>query len=163
MRSAKDPTIRRKDLQGEQVDWEQLAEEVLTGIKEWRLQHPRATWVEIEQALDERLSRLRTRLLEDVVLASAATEGVAAAEGMRCPTCGGGLRPRGHTRRDVTVRDHQTVTLQRGYAVCSACGAGVSPWMRKLPARVGRQQAVRCRHDLLRHLARRLAAIPERR
>ena len=127
MKEGTAPAVRRKDLAVEQVDWEQVAAEVLSGLKAWRLQHPRATFREIEQALDTRLSRLRTRRLEEVALASAATEGAAAPEGARCPTCGRALEARGQTTRAVTVRDNQTVTLRRGYAVCSACGAGVSP------------------------------------
>ena len=35
--------------------WHELAEDVLTGMKEWRLQHPKATLSEMERALDERL------------------------------------------------------------------------------------------------------------
>ena len=50
--------------------WRTLNEEVITGMKEWRLQHPRATLTEIEAALDERLARLRARMLEDAALAS---------------------------------------------------------------------------------------------
>ena len=41
-------------------------------MKEWRLQHPTATLSEIEDALDERLSGMRARMLEDLALASAA-------------------------------------------------------------------------------------------
>ena len=33
--------------------WRELAEEVLTGMTEWRLQHPKARLSEIEQALDD--------------------------------------------------------------------------------------------------------------
>jgi uncharacterized protein YPO0396 len=33
--------------------WRQLSEEVITGMAEWREQHPRATLSEIEAALDE--------------------------------------------------------------------------------------------------------------
>ena len=32
--------------------WQELAEEVMSGMKEWRLQHPKATLKEIEQALN---------------------------------------------------------------------------------------------------------------
>jgi hypothetical protein len=39
--------------------WQALADEVLTGMKEWRLQHPGASLREIDAALDERLSRVR--------------------------------------------------------------------------------------------------------
>lgn len=41
--------------------WQQEAEGVLTGFKEWRLQHPKATLSEIEAALGERLARMRAR------------------------------------------------------------------------------------------------------
>ena len=33
-----------------------LAREVVSGMKEWRIQHPRATWKELEEALDQRLN-----------------------------------------------------------------------------------------------------------
>src|SRR5512143_2782941 len=54
--------------------WQQLTEEVMTGMKEWRLAHPRATFKEIEAALDERLAKVRARMLQDVALASAAAD-----------------------------------------------------------------------------------------
>jgi hypothetical protein len=38
-------------------EWRTLAEEALTGMADWRAQHPRATLREIEAAVDERLSR----------------------------------------------------------------------------------------------------------
>ena len=40
-----------------------LSDEILSGMHEWRLQHPNATLTEIEQALDERWYRLRARML----------------------------------------------------------------------------------------------------
>jgi len=122
--------MARKDLAAEAGRWESLAAEVLVGIKDWRTQHPRATFTEIEQELDRKLSRLRTRLLEDVALASAAADGARASEGgsaVMCPTCGGALVARGQATRAVTVTHDQTVTLPRAYAVCSSCGAGVFP------------------------------------
>jgi YgiT-type zinc finger domain-containing protein len=122
---------RRTDLAAVTEQWESLAAEVLVGIKDWRSQHPRATFTEIEDELDRELGRLRSRLLEDVVLASAATEGVptagAAGAPTGCPACGGALRVRGQATRAVTVTRDQTVTLARAYTVCSACGAGVFP------------------------------------
>jgi hypothetical protein len=39
--------------------WRQLSEEVISGMKEWRIQHPKATVQEIEVAVDKRLARLR--------------------------------------------------------------------------------------------------------
>ena len=43
-------------------------------MKEWRLQHPKATLRQIEGALDERLGKMRARMLQDAALASAAAD-----------------------------------------------------------------------------------------
>ena len=109
--------------------WQELTEEVLTGMKEWRLQHPRATFREIEAALDERLNRLRARMLQDAALASAAAdwEEAAAEEQPLCPRCGQPLAPRGPQEREVQVQGSQEVVLERRYGVCPACGAGLFP------------------------------------
>lgn len=106
--------------------WRELSEEVLSGMAEWRAHHPRATFQEIEAALDERLDKLRARMLEDAALASAQAdwrEGAAA----RCPECGQALKPVGkHTRR-LQTRGRQEVTLTREYGECPACGNGLFP------------------------------------
>jgi uncharacterized protein with PIN domain len=116
---------------GSEMDsgWRALADEVLSGVKEWRLQHPRASLSEIERALDERLSRLRARLLQDAALASASANLSAAAETERpvCPTCERRLEARGqHTRELTTVQD-RTIRLERSYAVCPTCEVGFFP------------------------------------
>jgi len=63
--------------------WHELAEEVLLGIKEWRLQHPTASLSEIEQAIDERWSKARARILQDAALVSAAANLLTAEERQR--------------------------------------------------------------------------------
>lgn len=109
--------------------WQGLADEVLTGMKEWRLQHPKASLREIEAALDERLSRVRARMLQDLALASAAADLGAAGPGERpvCPGCGQGLEARGQHARELTTYHDRTIRLERSYAVCPACGAGLFP------------------------------------
>ena len=42
--------------------WEALSQEVLTGMRAWRLQHPKATLREIEVALDAHFAGLRARM-----------------------------------------------------------------------------------------------------
>lgn len=77
--------------------WRALSEEVITGMAAWRVQHPRATLSEVEAALDERLARVRARMLHDGALASAATDlsAQAADERGRGPACGHALEARG--------------------------------------------------------------------
>jgi hypothetical protein len=56
-------------MQDMEQHWRKLSEEVISGMKEWRDQHPNATLREIEAAIDERLNRMRARMLEDAALA----------------------------------------------------------------------------------------------
>ena len=110
------------------ADWEaalqELSEEVDNGMADWRAAHPRATFAEIEAAVEERLAGLRARLLERAALASAATE---LTERSACQTCGGAVQARGkHTRR-LTVPGAQVVELERTYAGCPQCGTGLFP------------------------------------
>src|SRR5215471_9097725 len=37
------------------------------GITQWRKEHPKATWAEIEAVIDERINQLRAQLIQDVV------------------------------------------------------------------------------------------------
>ena len=79
-------------------NWETLSQEILTGMREWRLAHPKATLREIEVALDEHLSRLRARMLQDVALQSVAAVWKVAASPQRptCRLCSTPLILRGH-------------------------------------------------------------------
>mgnify|MGYP001073402119 CR=1 FL=1 len=108
-------------------EWEKLAEEVLSGMKEWRIQHPRATWKEIEEALDQRLNRMRARMLEDMALASEAAR--LEEEGARscCPQCGEPLVSRGTRKRRLQTNGGEEVVLERSYGVCPKCGVGIFP------------------------------------
>jgi hypothetical protein len=110
-------------------DWRMLSEEVITGMKEWRLQHARATLTEIEMALDERLARLRARMLEDAAMASAMADWKLATEASAplCAKCGKALQGRGSHARQVQTQGGQSLTLQREYGVCPVCHTGLFP------------------------------------
>ena len=111
--------------------WRQEAEQVLSGMKEWRLRHPTATFTEIETALDAQLGALRTRLLEDLALATRAADlkDKQAGAPPRCPRCGARLEARGKQPRHLQVHGGQAVALERDDAVCvdPACQAGLFP------------------------------------
>ena len=108
--------------------WQEMGEEMLAGVVEWRLQHPKATFREIEQAIDQRLNRLRSKMLEDTARVSAASQWQAAdAAAPLCPACGVALVARGKQARHLQTQGGQEVTLERSYGVCPACGAGLFP------------------------------------
>lgn len=109
--------------------WRELAEEAMAGMKEWRQQHPKATLVEIERALDERLSKVRARMLQDAAQVSAAADiaGAKKGERPRCPECGGELEDQGQETRTVTTTGNQTIALRRSYGLCTRCGGRLFP------------------------------------
>ena len=106
--------------------WHELSEEVITGMKEWRLQHPRATFAEIEAALDQRLARLRAPMLQDAALASVAADWRQSLPeaGPACPSCGQRLESGGNQERRLQTQGRLELVLERQYGVCPACGTG---------------------------------------
>lgn len=109
-------------------DWPTLSAEVVTGMTEWRLQHPKATLREIEAALDERLGRLRARMLQDAALASEKADWVEGEEtSPTCSECGTPLKPRGKEERHLQTHGGQELVLKRRYGMCPACGAEIFP------------------------------------
>ena len=116
-------------LEGFEARWQREVGEILAGVKEWRLQHPQATFVEIEAALDARWLAARAGLLQDLALASRAADlaGRPTGERARCPGCGTELAPRGKHGRSVVTTGGADVRLEREYAACPSCGTGLFP------------------------------------
>src|SRR5215211_5322260 len=107
-----------------EAEWQALSEEAYSGMADWRAAHLRATFAEIEVAVEERLAGLRARLLERAALASAATD---LSERPACPQCGGAVQARGKRKRRLAVPGDRVVELERTYAVCPQCGSGLCP------------------------------------
>lgn len=109
--------------------WHQLSEEALSGMIAWREEHPKATFNEIEEALDERLATLRTRMLQDAAMSSTASDWSQAAPEERplCPLCGNRLVARGKKSRRLLTKGGKEMTLSRSYGVCPTCASGFFP------------------------------------
>ena len=110
--------------------WQAASQAVAQELAEWRRAHPKATLTEIEIAVFEAMQTLQARALGQVVHASASADlkALAAAERPQCSTCGGQLEPRGRQRRSVRpARQRAALDLDRSYAVCAKCGAGLFP------------------------------------
>ncbi len=124
--------MERQDTQDREklaAGWRELSEEVISGMREWRDGHPKATFREIETALDERLSRLRAQMLQDTALASSQADWreQPKAERPTCPECGSPLQSRGQHTRHLAVDGGQEITLERTYGTCPKCKGGVFP------------------------------------
>ena len=116
------------DIEKAESNWGKTSEAVIRALKVWREQHPKATFREIETAVDEQLGRLRQQMLTDAALVSQAAEWEANSEGVPvCPKCGAELEARGKTKRTLTTAYNQSLELERRYGVCPVCQTGLFP------------------------------------
>ena len=107
--------------------WNGLGDEVISGMLEWRMQHPKASFREIEKEVDERLAVMRARMLSDAAMASSSTEWMINERVPVCPNCGAELTKKGKKKRKMQTRGGQEVELEREYGVCPRCGQGIFP------------------------------------
>ena len=118
--------------EGIESNWSRLAEGMMLEIREWWELHPKATFTQIEEAIDRLMAQARAQFIQDVALASEA-RGIrreSEANRPRCPQCGSRLESRGEAVRRLSTSHAQPVELRRGRGVCPACGAGFSPLMK---------------------------------
>jgi hypothetical protein len=109
--------------------WRELSERILTDITEWRRDHPKATFREIEDEVHRRMSRLEAQLIQDTAQQSTsrAWSGASPQERPTCPVCDTPLHARGKRRRTLQGAGGQEVTLNREYGTCPTCGTGLFP------------------------------------
>ena len=87
----------------------------------WHSIHPRATFAEIEVAVEDQIERLRAHLLE------ARTEAGFREERPVCRKCGSTMVPRTQSSRQLILRGDHSLDLERSYVVCPSCGEGLFP------------------------------------
>ena len=104
--------------------WHEAGAKVFHEMEGWRREHPRATFAEIEAAVEDRLGALRAELIEQEIAMRARAETAEGCEPFLCGACGHRLEARGTRERAVTVRGNRPVRLRRRYMVCPACEAG---------------------------------------
>ena len=110
-------------------DWKSLSEEAQRSVKEWREAHPKATFQEIEQAVDAELNRVRSRMVQDVAEQSEASDwsGPSSTHAPVCPNCGGPVRKRGRQSRQLQSNGGSQIHLERQFASCTQCGYSFFP------------------------------------
>src|SRR5260370_22629873 len=92
------------------------------GMTQWRKEHPKATWAEIEAAVDERINQVRAQVLQDVVQMGESEDWRAILQEERpgCTTCG-------KQKRFLQTMGGEAVKLTRMYGICPTCGVGFFP------------------------------------
>ena len=105
--------------------WLAETAERFAALEVWRQAHPKATWAEIEAAVEAQLGPLRAALLRDTAMASEATD--LGGERPTCPACGERLVAAGARRRRLRGEQDAPIALARTYARCPRCGTGLFP------------------------------------
>jgi YgiT-type zinc finger domain-containing protein len=107
--------------------WNGMSEEIMSGMAEWRQQHPKATFREIEAEVDKRLAVLRAKMISDAAMSSAQAEWEGRVGEVVCPACGTKLERKGKKKRKLSTRGGQEVEIEREYGFCPKCGQGIFP------------------------------------
>lgn len=105
--------------------WLADAADRFAALDAWRQAHPKATWAEIEAAVDAQLGPLRAAMLGETAMASAAAD--LSGERPVCPACGESLAAAGIRRRRLRCEQDVPIAVERAYARCPRCGAGLFP------------------------------------
>jgi hypothetical protein len=108
---------------------QKLSGELLADIKEWRKEHPRAKYVEIEEEVHKRIMQLEARLIEEATQTSPSREWgrTSGMDAPQCPKCGVVLQARGKHKRTLQGNGGESVTLSRTYGTCPKCGESFFP------------------------------------
>ena len=107
--------------------WQEKSEEINRGMAQWREQHPKARFSEIEEELDRRMAEVRAKMLGDLAVRSSSTEWEAGQSGPTCPKCGVQLEGKGKKKRSLQTRGGNEVKIDREHDICSVCGQAIFP------------------------------------
>ena len=120
---------KNRRLRSEQMQQVSAGLRDVLGMTHWRKEHPRATWAEIEAAVDEQINQLRAQLIQDMVQMGETEEWRQKPEEERpmCETCGKALSARGKQTRYLQTTGGEAVKLTRTYGTCPQCGVGFFP------------------------------------
>ncbi len=120
---------KNKQERSEQIQQVSAGLQDVLGMTQWRKEHPKATWQEIEAAVDERITQLRAQMIEDVVQMSDSEDWSQKPQAERptCARCGKPLSARGAQTRWIQTNGGQAVKLRRTYGTCPDCGEGFFP------------------------------------
>lgn len=109
--------------------WTATFQKMSKEISEWRGKKKKATFSEIENRLDEKLSELRVEMLEDLALESEmrAFKDMPKGKRPKCSVCGKELASNGSQTRIIKTSYEKEVKLKRSKGYCQSCKTSLFP------------------------------------
>ena len=108
-------------------EWMADAQQVFEEVGLFNRAQPRATFRQIEDAVEEALAGFRQELISQSVAEHELTDFRRTTERPPCPHCGSDLQAIGQDRRGVTIRGDTVVEIERTRGRCSGCSAELFP------------------------------------
>ena len=110
-------------------EWTACFQQASDRVSSWRETHPRATFTDIENNVDEQLAQLRTKMIQDLVAESKLgnIKDLPREERPRCPACGEPLAANGRQKRQLISHHEQVVEVERSKGYCRACRVSFFP------------------------------------
>jgi hypothetical protein len=113
----------KPNLEKEQAEFMTAVAEMYEELRQWRANHPGASFDEIAAQVTPRRRALMGQLLKQLARQHGDGEVI---EGLNCPTCGEPMSYKGTPRREVLHKEGGT-ELERAYYYCAQCEAGLFP------------------------------------
>ncbi len=109
--------------------WTELYEKAAEEAVKWRESNRKATLTEIETNVDEKLSRLRAQMIQELAMASEVADmrGLEKEKRPKCPKCQRRLQANGKQKRTVYTDYEQPIALTRSHGKCPECGQSFFP------------------------------------
>ena len=111
--------MRAKLLKAAEAETAKLLEE----LAEWQVEHPKATWSEMEIEILKLRQRFGAQLARVLTRERGEKQAI---PGPKCPKCGKEMHYKGQKKRDL-VSLLGEVPLKRGYYYCSECRKSIFP------------------------------------
>jgi len=109
--------------------WTNSYQQASQKVIDWRQEHPRASFTDIENRVDEQLAKVRVEMIQDLAQASALTDiqNLREEERPKCPACGKPLAANGKQTRKLITTHEQVVKLERSKGYCRHCRVSFFP------------------------------------
>lgn len=113
----------------QEKQWRERSEDVLSGRKEWRMVHPKATVRESEDAASARMRRREAQRVQGSAVARSQRSCSQRPEEahLRCRVCDLRRHERGEHTRTVQGKGGNDITRKRASGTCPLYGAGLFP------------------------------------
>jgi hypothetical protein len=113
----------KPNVEKEEVEFMAAVAEMYAELRQWRANHPEASFDEIAAQVTPRRRGLMGQLLAQLAGQNGDGEVV---EGLNCSECGQVMSYKGRPKRDVLHKEGAT-ELKRAYYYCAQCETGLFP------------------------------------